>query len=131
MAEAYGLTYCPSSLVPESKLSHNVEAHHRLVPKLIHHGGENNRPSDLKTFYNSAQQIGFSLKQSGKGVFALMRKMSLQGMTGLGVRLFSDDYVDFSFRWNLHFTPDTPVHNQQLITVKFFTGSRKRSGRGG
>lgn len=56
---------------------------------------------------------------------------SFYNRTGLGVRLFSDDHVDFSFRWNLHFTPDTPVHNQQLITVKFFTGSRKRSGRGG
>ena len=87
MAEAYGLTCCPSPLVPESTLSHIAEAHHSLVPKLSHHRGKNHRPSDLKTFYNSAQQIGFSLKQSGKGVFALMRKMSLQGMAGLGVRL--------------------------------------------
>lgn len=47
--------------------------------------------------------------------------------TGLGVTLFADRNVDFSFRWNLHFTPDTPVHNQQLITVKFITGYRKRS----
>ena len=49
--------------------------------------------------------------------------------TGIGVKLFADRNVDFSFRWNLHFTPDAPVHNQQLITVKFNTYSQRRPVR--
>lgn len=49
--------------------------------------------------------------------------------TGIGVTLFADSHVDLSFRWNLHFTPDTPVHNQQLITVRFMTASARRPRR--
>ena len=49
--------------------------------------------------------------------------------TGLEVTLFADRNLDFSFRWNMHFTPDTPVHNQQLITVKHRTGSSARPVR--
>ena len=42
--------------------------------------------------------------------------------TGLVVKLFSDSNVDFLFQWNLHFTPHSPIHNQQLITVRFNSG---------
>ena len=37
MTLVFDLTYCPSPFVPESEFSHNVEAHHGLVPKLGHH----------------------------------------------------------------------------------------------
>ena len=40
MAEAYGSTSCTSALVPESKLSHRLEAQFVFVPKLSHHGGK-------------------------------------------------------------------------------------------
>lgn len=39
--------------------------------------------------------------------------------TELGVMFIADRNVEFGFRWNLHFTPGSPVHNQQLITVKY------------
>ena len=42
----FDLTCCPSPFVPESELSHNVEAHHGLVPKLGHHEWKN--PASLK-----------------------------------------------------------------------------------
>ena len=42
----FDLTCCPSAFVPESELSHNVEAHHGLVPKLVHHEWKN--PASLK-----------------------------------------------------------------------------------
>ena len=37
MAAAFGLTCWSSVLVLESKLSHNTEVYHCLVPKLSHH----------------------------------------------------------------------------------------------
>ena len=40
MATAFGLMCCPSTLVPESTLSHIVEAHPGLVPKPCHHRGK-------------------------------------------------------------------------------------------
>jgi subfamily B ATP-binding cassette protein MsbA len=46
--------------------------------------------------------------------------------TGIGITLFSDSNVDFCFRWNMHFTPNSPVHNQQLITVRFNTGTGRK-----
>lgn len=46
--------------------------------------------------------------------------------TEFGVLLVSDHLVEFGFRWNLHFTPDTPVHNQQLITLKYRIGTNKK-----
>lgn len=39
--------------------------------------------------------------------------------TELGVTFIADKYVEFGFRWNMHFTPDTPMHNQQMITVRY------------
>ena len=41
MTPVFDLTCCPSPFVPESELSHNVEAHHGLVPKLGHHEWKN------------------------------------------------------------------------------------------
>ena len=46
MTPVFDLTCCPSAFVPESELSHNVEAHHGLVPKLGHHEWKN--PASLK-----------------------------------------------------------------------------------
>lgn len=46
--------------------------------------------------------------------------------TELGVIFISDKNVQLGFRWNLHFTPDTPVHNQQLITVKCRLGLKRQ-----
>lgn len=46
MTTVFDLTCCPSAFVPESELSHNVEAHHGLVPKLGHHEWKN--PASLK-----------------------------------------------------------------------------------
>ena len=40
MAAAFGLTCCPSTLVPENKFSHNLKAHHGFIQKLSHHGGK-------------------------------------------------------------------------------------------
>ena len=41
MAVAFGPTFCPSSLVPKSKLLHSPEAQYGFVPKLSPHGGKN------------------------------------------------------------------------------------------
>lgn len=46
MTPVFDLTCCPSPFMPESELSHNVEAHHGLVPKLGHHEWKN--PASLK-----------------------------------------------------------------------------------
>ena len=46
MTPVFDLTCCPSPFVPESELSHNVEAHYGLVPKLGHHEWKN--PASLK-----------------------------------------------------------------------------------
>ena len=47
-AETCGLSCWPSSLAPESKLSHNLEFHPDLVPRLSHHRGKNTGFSSLK-----------------------------------------------------------------------------------
>lgn len=39
--------------------------------------------------------------------------------TGMEIRFIEDKFVTVSFRWNMHITPDTPIHNQQLITVRY------------
>jgi hypothetical protein len=40
MAESVALSYCPITIVPESKLSHMATVHYGFVPKLNHHGGK-------------------------------------------------------------------------------------------
>jgi hypothetical protein len=50
MTTVFDLTCCPSAFVPESELSHNVEAHHGLVPKLGHHEWKN--PASLKNHFS-------------------------------------------------------------------------------
>ena len=40
MAEAYGLTPCPSGFVLKSELLHKPEAQYGFVPKLSHHRGK-------------------------------------------------------------------------------------------
>ena len=54
MAEAYGPTYCPSTLVPESKLSQRPEAQYGFVPKLIQHGGKNIGSANLKNKFSTS-----------------------------------------------------------------------------
>ena len=39
--------------------------------------------------------------------------------TRLGIQFYDDGNIAFGFNWNLHFTPDTPTHHQQMITVKY------------
>ena len=39
--------------------------------------------------------------------------------TRLGILFYDDGTISFGFNWNLHFTPDTPTHHQQMITVKY------------
>lgn len=39
--------------------------------------------------------------------------------TEIGATFIADKYVEFGFRWNLHFTPDSPLHNRQMITVRY------------
>lgn len=48
---------------------------------------------------------------------------SFYNKTELGVMFISDENVEFGFRWNLHFIPGSPIHNQQLITVKYRIGA--------
>ena len=52
MAEGDALSYCPVTIVPESKLSHMATVHYGFVPKLSHHGGKTNKTTitmkDLK-----------------------------------------------------------------------------------
>ncbi len=44
---------------------------------------------------------------------------SFYNKTELGVVFISDENVELGFRWNLHFTPGAPIHNQQLITLRY------------
>ena len=50
---------------------------------------------------------------------------SFYNKTELGVMFISDENVQLGFRWNFHFTPGTPMHNQQLITLRYRIGFRK------
>jgi len=42
--------------------------------------------------------------------------------TEMGIKFIADENVELGFRWNVHFTPGSPVHNQQLITLKYRIG---------
>ena len=50
---------------------------------------------------------------------------SFYNKTEMGIMFISDENVQLGFRWNLHFTPGTPIHNQQLITLKYRIGFKK------
>ena len=50
---------------------------------------------------------------------------SFYNKTELGIIFINDKNVLLGFRWNLHFTPDTPIHNQQLITLRYRIGTFK------
>jgi hypothetical protein len=39
--------------------------------------------------------------------------------TRMGIQFYDDGNIAFGFNWNIHFTPDTPIHHQQMITVKY------------
>ena len=66
MTPVFDLTCCPSPFVPESELSHNVEAHHGLIPKPGHHGGKNIAYAE-KQFFSYAPVY---LKENVFNVFA-------------------------------------------------------------
>ena len=57
MAETFGLTSCPSGLVPESKLSHNLEFHPGLVPRLSHHRGKNSENREQSQVYLNYAEV--------------------------------------------------------------------------
>ena len=84
MTTVFDLTCCPSAFVPESELSHNVEAHHGLVPKLGHHEWKN--PASLKNHFSQYIAV-MSGCAAGILGFSLMRKESLKGITVFGGRL--------------------------------------------
>ena len=50
---------------------------------------------------------------------------SFYNKTEMGIMFISDENVQLGFRWNFHFTPGTPMHNQQLITLRYRIGFRK------
>ncbi|WP_155808347.1 hypothetical protein [Xylanibacter brevis] len=87
MTTVFDLTCCPSAFVPESELSHNVEAHHGLVPKLGHHEWKN--PASLKNHFSQYIAVMSGCAAGFLG-FSLMRKESLKGITVFGGRLLGD-----------------------------------------
>jgi hypothetical protein len=97
MTPVFDLTCCPSPFVPESELSHNVEAHHGLVPKPGHHEWKN--PALLKNIF-SQSKTGISGCAAGFLVFCSLceNRMHL-GITqtsfgsALGFHCFSSDDV--------------------------------------
>ena len=59
MAASDALSYCPVTIVPESKLSHMATAHYGLVSKLSHHGGKNIALRAEKPLRKSLSERGF------------------------------------------------------------------------
>ena len=80
MAEAFGLMCCPSTLVPESTLSHIVEAHPGLVPKPCHHRGKTTLATLTKKPFFSVY-CWFKYVRSRFSWFFLDEKDSLKGIT--------------------------------------------------
>ena len=83
MTPVFDLTCCPSPFVPESELSHNVEAHHGLVPKLGHHEWKN--PASLKnhSFQYIAVMSGCAagfLGFSSEDVLVAQQRVMLSGL---------------------------------------------------
>lgn len=88
MAEASSLTCHPCTPVPESTLSHRLQALHGLVSKQSHHKWQKHRPSDSKT--KTAQENMFSSVAQRNVVFASEGVFMLQatsGMSGLVLEL--------------------------------------------
>ncbi len=50
---------------------------------------------------------------------------SFYNRTDMGITWKMNDYSEASFTWSLHVTPNTELHNQQLIKVKFYFCNRK------
>ena len=59
MTMVFDLSCCSSAFVAESELSHNVEAHHGLIPKPVHHGGKNIALRAEKPLRKSLSERGF------------------------------------------------------------------------
>ena len=79
MAEAYGLTSCPSGFVLKSELSHKPEAQYSFVPKLSHHRGKTIVLRAQKPFF--PVHCWFKYVRSRFSWFFLDEKDSLKGMT--------------------------------------------------
>ena len=89
MTPVFDLTCCPSPFVPESELSHNVEAHHGLVPKPSHHGGKNiaslkNHSPRCKTEVCNAQLFLWSVAERCFCFFLVVNHAVMDG----GARVF-------------------------------------------
>ena len=54
-------------------------------------------------------------------------KHSSYNRTELGLTFVADRNVEIGFRWNIHHTPSAPIHNQQLITVRYRIGYYKQA----
>ena len=57
MAEAYGLSSCPSCLVPKNKFLHRPEVQSGFVPKLSHHGGKNTAIAEKHSLASLLSQL--------------------------------------------------------------------------
>ena len=57
MAETFGLSCWPSTLALESKLSHNLESHPGLVPRLSHHRGKNSENQEQSQVYLNYAEV--------------------------------------------------------------------------
>jgi len=68
MAEAYSLTCCPPTLVPESILSHKAGAHHGFVSKAMPSWWQKPSPFGLKKRFG--KMIWFFSEAKRNGVFA-------------------------------------------------------------
>ena len=58
MAQCDAHSYCPVTIVPESKLSHMATSHYGFVSKLSHHRGKTSRFA-LKNLFWFASAYGF------------------------------------------------------------------------
>ncbi len=47
--------------------------------------------------------------------------------TDMSIVLIRDRMVDMTFTWGLNFTPDSPVHNRQMITLRYYLNADRLS----
>ena len=57
MAETFGLTSCPSGLVPKSKLLHSPKAQYGFMLKLSHHRGKNSKNQEQSQVYLNYAEV--------------------------------------------------------------------------
>lgn len=52
---------------------------------------------------------------------------SFYSRTDLSVVLIKDSMAEMVFTWGLNFTPDTPLHNRQMITLRYYLSTDRHS----